>query len=738
MKFRTGVMLASLGWLLATGCGPNSGADDGGDGGDGGPSDCDPLEDDDADCLSNALEGCELSPPPDRDSDGLPDYFDADSDNDGIPDMLEAGDCADPRDTDGDGMPDYVDTDSDNDGALDENEDRDGDGVIGECTTTCTSQDECSESEHCSLPPSGLGACVSPACLGGETDPHNDDTDGDGTPDGQEGTFICNPPGEMNPNGLKPIKYIDSSGIVMYAQANWRVAVEVAVEEGIPAINTPNGTESVYMLDLPGPEQQVAGFLASRTTSLPTAVEESTAAISAIQAMPAVSGLIVRVSGTNGTSLDGFDTVLATTLQVTTSAPTDVTALRAALYAALLGRDGAEVFVPTPIWSGETDTEFVIVFQTLHRTEDAQVVYMGAVTRRADFDDRTKATGIHADDLANGTGLAESDNGEAIECEQFVADQQATADIVWVVDDSGSMSDDQARVAGHAQAFFDKALSAGLDFRVGVTDMTLGRDGLFSTETTGGTGDFWILGQASEAPVFAAEVQDPANGNSDGGSEHGLHQARAAIERHMPRDDSDPQHFREKAKIVVIYVTDEKPDEIETGDPGPSGMGIIGEGHFLPSTAELAAIAAHIIGEWLPDFVMHDAVAHAIAVSLPHTEPDPCSGGGGETGWGYFDLVNATGGQIGSICQADLGATLDAIIDNILGDASPIVLSKIPISATIAVARDNIPIPRSRTLGFDYRAASNSIIFFNMPFDPMTPSDVVVSYRRWANQVPIE
>ncbi len=166
-------------------------------------------------------------------------------------------------------------------------------------------------------------------------------------------------------------------------------------------------------------------------------------------------------------------------------------------------------------------------------------------------------------------------------------------------------------------------------------------------------------------------------------------------------------------------------------------MAILSEGNTQPTPAQAADIAAHINGVWVPDFTANDAMAHAILVGLPYTSP-PCSGGGGETGWGYIDLINAVGGQMGSICQADLGSTLDAIIDNILGDASPIVLSKIPISLTVAVARDNIAVPRSRSLGFDYRASSNSIIFFNMPFDPDDPSDIVVSYRRWADQVPIE
>ncbi|HEV8325684.1 MAG TPA: hypothetical protein VG389_29005 [Myxococcota bacterium] len=86
----------------------------------------------DGDNISDADEG---APATDTDSDGLPDYTDADSDNDGIPDALEAGDADDatpPVDTDGDGAPDFRDSDSDGDGIPDlfeGTDDDDGDGA---------------------------------------------------------------------------------------------------------------------------------------------------------------------------------------------------------------------------------------------------------------------------------------------------------------------------------------------------------------------------------------------------------------------------------------------------------------------------------------------------------------------------------------------------------------------------------------------------------------------------------
>ena len=139
----------SLGWLsralavlslavVVSGCGPaESDGEDGGGSTDGGPPACKPAEDSDQDGIPNSIETCTR----DTDQDGRPDYFDTDADGDTIPDAQEVGaNPAQPRDTDGDGAPDYIDKDSDNDGASDGNEDRNHDGVLGSCTTTCSAR----------------------------------------------------------------------------------------------------------------------------------------------------------------------------------------------------------------------------------------------------------------------------------------------------------------------------------------------------------------------------------------------------------------------------------------------------------------------------------------------------------------------------------------------------------------------------------------------------------------------
>ena len=85
-------------------------------------------------------------------------------------------------------------------------------------------------------------------------------------------------------------------------------------------------------------------------------------------------------------------------------------------------------------------------------------------------------------------------------------------------------------------------------------------------------------------------------------------------------------------------------------------------------------------------------------------------------------MVNATGGVLGSILDtASIGASMDAIIDDAIGNAGYKTL-KPPIGASIKVAMDNVRnpavctasnnIPRSTVNGFDFDGSARTLSFF--------------------------
>ncbi len=680
--------------------------------------DCEPYADDDNDGIYNVDEGCFYER--DTDQDSFPDYQDTDSDNDGILDNVEAGDgdpATPPFDTDGDGIPDYLDRDSDNDGVPDDQEDRNHDGLLGRCTNGCDPAQGCADGSYCSPV---RKVCVNAECLAGETDPLSQDTDGDGTPDGEEGTFICNERSENNPNGRKPVQFFS------LPSSNVQIAVEAeAVVQNVGPTNA-GPAEGAGIIDLKDQNHQVAGFVVAMAPQTASPQEEAQSILQRIGAAPGVSGLIALTQGNLVTGANGNPMVVSVMAQANASG--DIGQIRNTILAAIMGRSTGDFTFGGGTIGRDSGGKVLVTFSVQWKQADSLVAVLGAV---AAYDDYLNGefVPIHLDDLGNGTGLADTSNTTEIECEQYTVTRLPVADIIWVIDDSGSMEDDQQRVANAGSQFLSVADSSGLDWRMCVVDMTEGNPGDCCTDTDR-TNDTWL--GPTQRQQFQNCVQDPAGSNpSDQGYEYGLTQMQEAITQHLPRSATDPKKIRPEAKLVVIFLTDEAPQELKDDTSCPIDDW---------DSSQWNQACQSDIDPYIQLLQDNDGIAHAIIV--PGSTPN-CSGQG-QWGRGYEELVTQLGGQVGSICQNDLTATMNIIISDIVGSASPVVLHHIPISVSIAVARETKDangqstgyqaLPRSRSSGFDYKASSNSIVFINQDFS-MPPYEVVVSYQRWVTGI---
>lgn len=675
---------------------------------------CDPFGDDDGDCISNRDEGCEFNR--DSDGDGIPDYLDSDSDNDGIPDYIERGECEltrPPRDTDGDGIPDYLDWDSDGDGVPDKEEDRNGDGRLGDCVIPCGSGNPCLRPEDYCSPTRQV--CVHQDCLNGETDPYSQDTDGDGILDGEEPTFICNSRREGSIRGRKPIQRRNhTSGLFQVALE------ETATWQEVDPSPTGYG-EAAASFTLQDPGHEMAGLVVARPAQASSATAEAQAVIQAVNAIGSVTA-IPLASGSATLSHDLFDTVVSAVVQLNTSSTVSLGELRNQIIPAVSGRPVADYPILEHLLASTQANSFVLSFTTQMRDGSVTIIKGSLATRSAyDFSEHV---GYHVDDMANGTALAEISAGIEDECEWYLVESSPVADIVWVVDDSGSMSDDQARVAAAGSAFLGLANQSGLDWRMCVVDMTLANTGGCCTDTNQ-SGDQW-LGPAQQQQ-FLNCIQDPAGAQTaSGGLEHGLTQAQKSINLHLPRSTTDPHKLRPEANLVVIFITDEPAQEFR--DDSSCNLTSWGPG------------CDSLVTQWVSYFSQPEIDSTPHGVLVPGSTPN-CSSQGS---WsrGYEEIINVMGGTHGSICQTDLTATMSLIIQHIVGSASPVVLAHTPISVSLAVAKEiktTEPstfeaLPRSRTMGFDYRASANTIVFIGQDFSS-PPYEVVVSYVRWVTGV---
>ena len=709
---------------------------------------CQKGQDADGDTIPDDLEGCGK----DTDGDQLPDYLDPDSDGDGIRDDVEVGsDPRAPRDSDGDKTPDFQDTDSDGDGVNDGDEDLNGDGKVGCCLDTCgevrkgcptVASTACGAGQTCSA-----GAC-SPRphwlCSNGESDPTAKRTFTEAKKDdGSLPTYVCHKAGELAPKGLKPIQIRASTS------GAWRVALEKNSSYGEIAIKAAATAEAGATFDLTGTDQQVAGFVLSLPAPASTDVSQVVGDLAAkIASLTGLSSSALVASGSKKTSLDGFPTVVSTRINLATSKAMTVSALRDALLPLLLGKQVSQL--PTDF--GKAGAAFHLRFSTLLRDQkDKRLLIMGAVAPLDMVNNLYKPTFMHMEDLSNGTGLTEPSNNAMVECDPFNLGNDPVADIIWVVDESGSMDDNRKDIVNNASDFFKRAQSGGLDFRMGVAGMappssSSVKGGKFCSKTSfssdhdGGTDRFL---EPSEIDIFKGCIKNPPY--YDGAFEYGLAHTYEAVKIHLPRvaaASKDSTKIRKEAQLVVIIVSDEAPNELKVnqGYKGKYGMLTTADYSIANCTTSKQSKIDTYLADWKTLLTGQHATWKTDAAATVHLISGVCQKKCGSYGpeypRGYIDLVKATGGQWADICQKDLGASLQTMIDAIIGASSPAKLQYVPISASIAVAVDRTDIPRSRIKGYYYYGASNTLVFLNTPFKK---GDLAVaSYRRWTKQVTVK
>lgn len=707
---------------------------------------CVPLGDDDGDGIRNDYEGCGEGT--DSDGDQIPDYRDADSDNDGVPDKVEGGGGAlntPPPDFDGDGVADFRDGDSDNDGVGDGDEDRDGDGLLGQCLSLCEyGVTECGPDQTCQAD----GTCfpaVTFLCADGETDRLSPDTDGDGISDGQEGTHVCNAPSESNPLGRKSLQLVGLDHVVLAVEP--QADVRRATISNLSPEDCGNGADddgdgladcdddecrdtdlcgaALVAFDVINADGPMAGFAVVRRPRHATPTAEAASIIGELVVLFAEGTVVMQSAGLERTTHDGFPTVANVTLGLRQMVDRTASGLRNAVAERIGGWVPEEVDdLPSPTRPGLGDVEpdYRITLAVQHRVDtdgEPLLVVVGGVGVAGVAMNNELMTGIRLDDVSTGEIVGAPDERPSTTCEPRLLDPKPTADIIWVIDDSPSMLEERIRVANGAITFFDHALASGYDFRMGVVNVAYGATGTFCTNT-GESGDFFLTDQ--NVPQFQACVVDPAGAGFPAIQEYGVTAGYEAIVTHLPRANT-PDRIRPGAQLVLIYLSDQRAYEL-TFTCGLEG--------FTDYEDVDPACLQQVIGptvDLLNGFGEPggQGTAYAIVAPVPWSCPEAM-----ESGQGYVEIVEATGGFTDTICTTNLDPALERIAADIIRRSDPTVLAHLPIASTLLVAIDGVAIPRSRAAGFDYHAADNSLAFVNQDFDPEQSAEAVISYLRWA------
>lgn len=320
--------------------------------------------------------------------------------------------------------------------------------------------------------------------------------------------------------------------------------------------------------------------------------------------------------------------------------------------------------------------------------------------------------------------------------QQNVSSTNSKMDILWVIDNSGSMAPSQANVANNFRRFLDKFDEKSFDYRMAVTTSDAYRS-LFDqpqshsrfrdgTDATSHTGVYVI--EPSTPNLESTFLTNMVQGIYGHGDERAFQSIKETLNN--PDNSGFP---RPDAFLAVIIVSDED-DFSHDGSTSKGGQYSYSGIHTVNSYVDFLDGLTGATAETRRS--KYNVSSIAILDTACKAQLDPSSAYGLKIGYRYMELSNKTNGIIGSLC-GDFGTTLSDISNKIIELSTEFFLNRDPIVESIVVRvngelvtriYDTDPKPWN---GYMYHEETNSITFHGsaipgpgMPisvrFDPKT------------------
>lgn len=263
--------------------------------------------------------------------------------------------------------------------------------------------------------------------------------------------------------------------------------------------------------------------------------------------------------------------------------------------------------------------------------------------------------------------------------DSFVQSDEPMADVLFVVDNSGSMGDEQQSLANSFSDFASYLVSQNVSYHVGVTTTDIDT---FSGQHGELVGNPKVIDNntTNAAAKFAANANVGTNGDA---TEQGLEAARLAI---TPPNltGANAGFLRGAAKLFLIFVSDEE-------DQSPDGNGSQPPTYFVNAYRNAKNNDPALLS------------ASAIAGDVPNGCATAAAGAR------YKEVVDAIGGVWSTICTTNFGPALHNIGVEAAELASTFYLTRLPEVPTIVVRVNNTVQPAGTN--WNYNAGPNSVTF---------------------------
>lgn len=291
-------------------------------------------------------------------------------------------------------------------------------------------------------------------------------------------------------------------------------------------------------------------------------------------------------------------------------------------------------------------------------------------------------------------------DGEQTVFRQSVSRTQVKVDILWVIDNSGSMETSQQNIANNFQSFIEKFQQTNFDYQMAVTTTDAYRSNLVSdpnqaytlarfrdgTDATSHTGVTVINRDTPDLEnTFITNILQGTMGSGD---ERGMESLKTALSF---QDNLNEPFPRADALLAVIMVTDEEDGSTMAADPGNDPDWFQDKDYFdflkqvTNSTDTNLNFMVNTIGI-LDQTCLDQLTATFSGRAIASRD---------------IALSDKTGGYKGSLCD-DFTNVLSGISDSIIEKSTAFKLSRQPALDTMVVKVDGVEIPQDPVNGWTY------------------------------------
>jgi hypothetical protein len=299
--------------------------------------------------------------------------------------------------------------------------------------------------------------------------------------------------------------------------------------------------------------------------------------------------------------------------------------------------------------------------------------------------------------------------------ETFQQGEPGPVDILWVVDNSGSMEDEILRVKNEFDVFIGEFVEMDLDFHIGA--VTTDMDDPAQSGQLQGSPTFFDENHADPEGAFGTTI-DGIYASVGSGSERGLEAVQTALQDPV-LSGANAGFYRETTEdgtpvaIHTIVVTDEDDDSSVSSSSFASWYnGLKAD----PDTANFSAICGDPISSsnWMGGCMEWDTSSGRMLEASAGTK--------------YVDVVDATGGYWASICTAEFSEALQYLSLETMGMSAVYELTYAPSSIALTQVRVNgESISYSAVDGWTYTTDNNAVNFHGEAI-PEPSAEIYVNY----------